>query len=178
MSSERERRLPDYIVIGQIIRAHGIHGEVKVLPHTDHPERFKLLDRVFLTIDEVNRTPYFVQNIRLGSRYIIVKFKDVNTPEHAGHLRKAFLEIPRQECLPLEDGKYYYFELIGLDVITKSGDKVGYVENILNYPANDIFVVQDGKKEYLIPDVPSIVEKIDLDRGLIIINPVDGLFDI
>ncbi len=178
MNSKEMRQLPDYIIIGQITRPHGVRGEVKVMPHTDRPERFKPLKRVYLTADEKNRTAYGIQGVRIGPRFVIVKLESVDTPEQAELIKKAYIEIPRRECLPLREGKYYFFELVGLTVATKRGEIIGTVKDILDYPAHDIYVVDGGEKDYLIPDVPGIIDKIDTDSGEMIIDPLDGLLDL
>lgn len=169
----------DFVVIGQIHRPHGVHGKLRVEPLTDEPERFKRLDRVFIRFQDERRSPFKVQQVQIANNYIILSLEGVSSRDEAERFRKAYIEIPRQECLPLPEGAYYYFELINLDVVTREGRRIGKVADIVSYPANDVFVVKsDNEQEYLIPDIPDVIDKIDMEQHRIIINPIEGLLDI
>ena len=73
------------------------------------------------------------------------------------------------------DDEYYIFDLIGLKVKTADNPCLGEVTDVLTLPANDVYVVRDGSKEYLIPAIKDVIKKIDLDQEYILIEPIDGL---
>ncbi len=169
--------LPDYIFIGRISRPHGVKGALRVEPMTDDPQRFKLLTRVFINNGNDNYDVYTPEHVQIGNGYIIICFKEVTSREDAEKLRNCFIEIPRSECLPLPEGHYYYFQLIGLQVHTNQNIPIGQLVDVQTFPAGDLFVIKGLHKEILIPVVKEFINKVDLETGIITINPVDGLLD-
>jgi 16S rRNA processing protein RimM len=170
-------KLPDYVDIGQITRPHGIKGDLRVRPLTDDPNRYHLLKRIFLSHDDVNRFPFQVTSVKIGRQVIILHLQGIDSCDKAESWRKALVQIPRTECLPLPQGQHYHFELIGLEVVTVTGEKIGHITSIESYPANDIFVVHKDDREFLIPYITDIVKKIDIENGILIVNPIEGLLD-
>lgn len=79
---------------------------------------------------------------------------------------------------PLDKGKYYLFQLSGCSVVTKSGDSVGSVKDILFIKGNELLVVERGEQDVFIPFTESICIGIDLKRKKIVIDPPDGLLDL
>jgi 16S rRNA processing protein RimM len=170
-------KLPDYIDIGQISRPHGIKGSLRVQPLTDDPNRYRQLRRVFLSHDDVNRFPFHITSVKISQRLIILHLQGIDSYDEAELWRKAFVQIPREECLPLPQGQHYHFEIIGLAVVTTTGETIGHIVNIESYPANDVFVVQKNDREYLIPYITDVVKKIDTENGIVMIEPIEGLLD-
>jgi len=176
-SDDRDiHRLPDLIDIGQITRTHGIHGDVCVRPLTDKPDRFKLLQRVFLNRDgEPN--PFNIESVKIAGRFVLLHVHGIDSIEQAQQWRNAYVQIPREDCVPLPQGQYYYFEVMNLTVLTTAGEKIGHIEDIQSYPAHDIYVVRNDDREYLIPAVPEIIKKIDILQGTMVIQAIEGLLD-
>ena len=79
--------------------------------------------------------------------------------------------------MTLPEAAYYVHDLIGLDIITENGDRIGKVKQVWNLPANDVYVVDYHGKEVLIPYTENIVLKVDLKTKSIVINPMEGLFE-
>ena len=95
----------------------------------------------------------------------------------AERLTGAYINIEREECQELPENTYYAFELVGLEVITTDGRRLGVLEEVLEYPANDVYVVMDGPKEYLIPAVAEIIKKVDIKNRVMKIEPMEGLLE-
>ncbi len=169
--------LPDYVVIGRITKPHGIRGAVKVEPITDDPERFKLLESVYLAKSDTEREIYQISDLQYGNKQLIISFNNIESRNDAESLRGLFIEIPRSECLPLDEGSYYYFELIGYTVKTDSGEIVGTLDDVYEYPANDMFVIHKDDKEILIPVIDEFIDNVDDSTGVITIKPVEGLLE-
>ena len=85
--------------------------------------------------------------------------------------------IHRDECLELSEDTYYIFELIGLEVITTEGESIGFIEDVYDLPANDVYVVKEKAREILIPAVKEIVKKVDIEKREIVIEPIEGLLE-
>ena len=90
-----------------------------------------------------------------------------------GPLFSVALEL----ALELEEDEFFVADLIGLDVFTVDGEKVGVVKDVLQHAINDVYVVNNGEKEYLIPSIEKFVPTIDLEENKMIINPIKGMLD-
>ena len=88
------------------------------------------------------------------------------------------LYVRRSQLPPLADDEFYWFDLIGLRVVTDEGLELGRLENIMETGSNDVYLVRAEGKEYLIPAIEEVVKAIDLDAGVMTISPLEGLLDL
>ncbi len=161
--------------IGTITRPHGLHGEVRVLPDTDFPDRFLTLRRVLVAGPE-GEVPYEVESVRPHGRFFLVKLRGIKTREAAEALRGREVRIPREEAAPLPEGTYYVSDILGLEVQTVEGEVLGRVRDVLRTGANDVYVVA-GKREILLPAIEDVIEEVDLKAGRIVVRLLPGLVD-
>jgi len=168
----------DLVTVGIIIKPHGITGEVKVLPTTDDPKRFSLLNRVFLRSPKGEQVTAHVVQIKHHRDELILRLDTCQSRSDAEHFRKWGIQIPREECLPLPEGRYYIFDLVGLQAKTLDGQIIGIVKDVLTITNNDLFVIETPThKEVLIPFVGEFVKNVDIDRGVVFIQPIEGLLE-
>lgn len=165
------------IAIGRITRAQGLRGEVNIEPLTDDPGRFSLLERVTVEKSDGLAQVMKIEKARVVKQRVILKLSDLTNRTEAEAWRGAEIKIPQHECLPLAAGSYYIFDLIGLQVVTAAGTVIGEITQVMDLPANDVYVVQSETREYLIPAISEVIKNIDLDAGLMTINPIEGLLD-
>ncbi len=162
------------VLIGVVVGAHSRTGEVRVVPETDFPERFAGLPTVFVKRPDEGKVMVLTgSRLHQGKGQVILKFAGIGDREAASQLRGAELYITRQQLMPLADGQYYQFELLGLEVVTTTGEALGPVTEIKRTGANDVYVTERA----LIPAIDSVVKEIDLDRQRIIIEPMEGLIE-
>lgn len=160
--------------VGQIVNTFGIKGEVKVTPFTDDINRFDSLEKVYVKTKKEEKL-YNIENVRYHKNMVLLKFENVNTMEDAEMLRNAFLEIDREEAIPLEEGTYFIADLIGLDVYTDEQEFLGKVEDIYNTGSNDIYVVKNELgKQILLPGIEEVIKEVKLDDR-IIVHLIPGL---
>ncbi len=164
------------IAIGKISRTRGTKGEMVVIPLTDNPNRFFTLKEVYAE-KEGKKTVFSIKGIKKFKKKIFISLEGIDSPEAAKPLVGAFLEIEKEKLIPLPEGRYYVFEIIGSTVKTESGKIVGEVKEVLSLPANDVYIVKNDKKEYNIPAIKEVIKKIDLEKKLIIIKPLEGLLE-
>ena len=167
-----KERYPRFISIGRVIAPWGDKGEVKVKILTDFPERFTLLKEVY--IGKTAR-PFQVKGFRLHKGFGILHLEGLHTRSDAEALRGKDIQIPLEEAMPLEEGEYYEFEIIGLEVWTKEGEYLGRVKEIIYTGANDVYVVEGPKGEVLLPAIEDVVLRVDLDEGRITVQLMEGL---
>ncbi|MBN1559313.1 16S rRNA processing protein RimM [candidate division KSB1 bacterium] len=175
MSAGRQR--PDFIIIGRITKPHGVKGALKVEAMTHDPQRFRLLKRVYLGVEDKPGDAVEIENIQLQPQGVILSLRGVESRQDAERLRNLYIYLPAEEAMSLPAGAVYIFDLVGLDVYTTDGEFVGVVKDYHDYPANGMFIVEKNGREILIPDVADIVNEIDIDAGKIILNPIEGLLE-
>ncbi|MGB2698637.1 MAG: ribosome maturation factor RimM [Candidatus Zixiibacteriota bacterium] len=171
MSKPRER-----VTIGKITRTRGLNGEVVIFPYTDDPDRFFLLKEVWVSGKKDSQL-FQIEKAKKFTQKIFLKFQGINSPEAAMPLVNSYLEIEREKLLPLPENRYYIFDIIGLKVFTNQGEEIGTIHNVMSLPANDVYVVKSGEKEYDIPAIKEVVKKIDLDKKIMVIQPLKGLLE-
>lgn len=173
--SEEKNSEPRFLVIGQVTRPHGVRGDVRVMPHTDLPERFSWLEMVYLGLDDPR--PVAVENARLHKEWIILKLSGYNSRDDAESLRGEFLQVSEEDAIPLDEDEYFLHQLEGLTVVTDDGAELGILTEVLETGANNVFVVRDSARELLVPDIPQVVQDIDFERKRMIVRLLPGLLD-
>lgn len=163
-----------YLAVGRVSRAHGLKGEVSMEIMTDFPERFETAEWFYIG-NEQEAAPYRLESYRWHQQKLLLTLAGVTNRAEAEQLTGQFVQIPVEEAMPLEDGNFYLFQLIGLEAVTTTHERLGCVTNILETGANDVLVIQNDEREVLLPDIPDVVKSIDLERKLIIVELIDGL---
>jgi 16S rRNA processing protein RimM len=182
MIRDSDRRNPalgdDLVMIGKIVKPHGIRGEVKVYSFSEQPENFKHYKKVVLQ-EKAGSGPeiYTVAKSREQGKLAILKLEGVATREAAEALKGSTVWIEKAYFPKLGPDEYYWHQLKGLVVLTESGRDLGKVSKLFSTPAHDIMVVTGGGREYLIPATKEIINKIDDRSGRVIITPPPGLLD-
>ena len=161
--------------IGQIVNTQGLKGEVRVYPYTDDINRFDELE--YFYIDKNLNNKYEVERVRYKGNMVIMKIKDIDSIELAEKLKTKNMYIGREQGRELDEGEFFVSDLIGFDVFTVDGEKVGVLKDVLQHAINDVYVVSSGEKEYLIPSIEKFVPTIDLDQNKMIIDPIKGMLD-
>ena len=149
------------IVIGRVGAAHGIHGDLRIIPLTDFPERFSALREVMVG-DEL----LHVAHVKPQGKNFLMRFREYTVREEAQRLTGRLLTVAREEAAPLDEGEYYVFDIVGLTVYDEEGHEFGTVENVLKTGSNDVYAVRaaDGR-EILIPALRAVVLAIDVPGG-------------
>lgn len=160
------------MTVGTIAAPHGVAGEVRVLPATDFPERFRRRRRLYLD----GPAPRWaeVQRARLHGSTIILKLAGLEDRDAAAALRGYRVQVPVEEIPPLPEGRYYHFQLLGLAVQTREGAFLGRLEAVYATGANDVYAVRPpgGGREILIPALRSVVLAVDLEaRRMVVVLP-------
>ena len=149
------------IVIGRVGAAHGIHGDLRIIPLTDFPERFSALREVMVG-DEL----LHIESVKPQGKNFLMRFREYAVREDAQKLTGRLLTVARAEAAPLDEGEYYVFDIVGLTVYDEENNELGTVENVLRTGSNDVYAVrsEDGR-EILIPALRKVVRTIDVPNG-------------
>ncbi|NJI51766.1 ribosome maturation factor RimM [Bacillus subtilis] len=166
--------------VGKIVNTHGIKGEVRVISKTDFAEeRYKPGNTLYLFMDARNEPVEVTVNThRLHKQFHLLQFKERQNLNEVEELKNAIIKVPEEELGELNEGEFYFHEIIGCEVFTEEGELIGKVKEILTPGANDVWVIgRKGKKDALIPYIESVVKHIDVKEKKIEIELMEGLID-
>lgn len=152
------------VTIGKILKPFGVRGQVRVESLSDVPDRFEGLDSVTLICTNGDHVVTNVQSVRQVGEGYILGFSAFSTPETASGFRGALIQIPEQPDLPREPDTFYQFELMGLHVEDQQGQPVGTVEDILDFPHQQVFVIKHDGREWLLPARKEMIDSIDIAK--------------
>ena len=169
--------LEDLLRVGVITSPHGIKGEVKVYPTTDDPQKFKRLKTVVLFDGKEERTAD-IEGVKFFKQFVILKLKQCGSMDEAQRLRKTELYITKEQSGPCGEDENFVADLMGLRVVTDEGEVLGGMTDVLETGANDVYVVRmESGKEVLLPAIKSCILKVDLEKGEMLVNVLEGLLD-
>ncbi len=172
--------MKDYLVIGKIGGAHGVRGEVKIIPLTDDVRRFSSLKECLILDDrERVKETKEVEKARVDDTRTLVKFKGIDDRDEVGKLTGFYIAVSREDAVKLPEGRYFIADLIGLKVIDDERGELGTIKDIINSGASDIIIVKrKGKNELLIPYLNAIVYEVDIAGGTMKVKLPEGLYEI
>jgi 16S rRNA processing protein RimM len=160
------------VAVGRITRAHGLKGEVAVLPLSSVESRFEEGSSLFA--GEGGR-PLTVASSRPHRGRMLVFFEGVDDRGKAEGLQGQYLFVPASWAPPLPEGEYWAFELVGCHVVTEGGRSLGTVREVIHTQANDVWVAQGEGAETLIPALKDVVASVDLEARRIVVREIPGL---
>lgn len=173
----------DLILVGRIIRTHGLKGECKVLPESDDPNRLRELKRIWLGKTPNTAQPFTIQSVRLQTSkrgtIVLMQFAGIHTLDDAQSLKKSSVFAHLNDLPPLQPGEFFLHDLIGSRVVTDEGEQVGALKDVWEVQnSHHLYVVErPGDKELLIPAVPAFILSTDVHQGCIVLKTVEGLLD-
>ncbi len=159
-----------YIEAGRITNTHGVRGEVKIEVWLDTPADLQHYRRVF--IDGQERK---LLSARPQNRFVIAKLDQVDDVNAAQPLKGKTVYIAREDA-PLPPGGYFLQDLLDARVVLEDGSPVGVLTEILERPANNVYVVTDPEgKEILVPVVPAFIVRADAEKGVVTVRLLEGM---
>lgn len=176
MNSEMEgSRL---IAVGKIVKAHGVKGEVKVFPYGESMAFQSPGGKLFLGgLSEVMNEALTLMSARSQGKTWIVRFQELTSMDEAQRIIGCEVLLPEDDLPPTQEGEYYHYQLIGLEVVTKAGVVVGILRGVMETGSHDVYSVESCGREMLIPAVEEIICEIDLKQNRMVIDPPEGLLD-
>jgi 16S rRNA processing protein RimM len=170
---QRARQPDEYLVVGRVVRPHGVRGAVLVDPVSKLIDSLEPGNEVFLG-DE--NTQVKLLSSRYHQNRLMISLSGVNDRTQAEILRGMELKIRFTQAAPLEKDEYYYWQIIGLEAVLESGESLGKVAEIIETGANDVYVVRDEQGgEILLPAIAAVILKVDLASEKILVRLMPGL---
>lgn len=175
---------PEYLVVGHLNKVHGTRGELFVWPLTDHPESTFAPGVILYLGGEEGKAPdpgrptLAVESARPFRRGFLLRLAGVTTRNQAEYLRGCYLFRPRTDLVALGEGEIFYHQLLGMEVRTVGGEKVGRIEEVYELAPADLLAVRGPGGVHYIPFLKSIVREVDVQERVMVIDPPEGLLDL
>jgi 16S rRNA processing protein RimM len=163
--------------IGRVIKTHGIKGKVKVDYFGEDLHRFSLYREIFIEGEKDRPRAYEVLEAIPQPPRLILKLKGIEKVEEAEPLIGKEIFIKREALLELEKGEYYWMDILGMEVETQAGKRIGKVMEIFPTGAHDVYVVEGKRGEILLPATEEVIQSIDLKRGVMTVIRMEGLWE-
>ena len=164
-SKPSERR----VIVGRVAGTYGVKGWIKLQSFTRPEDNVLSFRQWQVRVNDAWREMRVLAARRQGRR-LVAHMQGWVDLDAAGSVLGALIAVPRAELRPLEQGEYYWTDLVGMAVFTRSGIHLGIVERLLETGANDVLVVR-GERERLIPFIgEEVIEQVDLDRRSISVD--------
>jgi len=173
---------PTMVIIGRVLGAHGVRGEIKVLPLTDFPERFFGMKRleVFRPAGRLIAS-LTVRSLRFheAKGLFLVETGEIGDRDGAEDLKDGVVMIKASERVPLPKGSFWVDDVVGLRVVSAdTGEEIGKVEAVLQTGAHDVYSVRTPQGEVrMMPAVREVVLRILPEEGIMEVRPLEGLWD-
>ena len=161
------------ILIGKIVSAVGLKGEVKVYNYSDRPDIYEETESIY--VDDVLMR---VKSVRTQKNMIILGLEGIEDRDAAEKARGSELFVTEDDLPELPEGEYYIRDLMGMEAVLEDGSCLGVVTDVIQNTAQDIFEIKtDEGKQVLIPNVPEFVLDIDLETRRIKLHIIDGMVE-
>ncbi|WP_138159105.1 ribosome maturation factor RimM [Peptoniphilus catoniae] len=169
------KKLSEFSIIGKIINTRGIKGEVKVLPMTRDIERFYNLDRVFLGED---LKEFEILKVLDNNKFVFITFKGYENINDVLGFKESYIYVPDSERIKLNAGEYFVSDIIGSEAVDLKGKHLGKIIDVIDNPANDVYVLEsEAKEKSYIPAVSVFIKNVDVENKLITIDPIEGMIN-
>jgi 16S rRNA processing protein RimM len=173
-----------YYKVGKIVNTHGIRGEIKVITTSDFAESRYKTGNVLYYFPTSNLQaggpgiPLQINSHRVHKQFDLLTFVDHPSINDVEKYKGGYLAVSEDQREALEPGEYYYNEIIGCDVYTDEGKRLGVIREILSPGANDVWVVkQDQGPDILLPYIDDVIKQVDVEDKKITVHLLEGLVD-
>jgi 16S rRNA processing protein RimM len=167
----------DFFPIGRVIKPHGIRGKIKIEYFGEDLSQFQLYRQVSIEDPTGRLKSYEILEATPQPPRLILQLKGIRTVEEIQPLvgKEVFV---REESLPdLPEGEYYWIEILGMEVETEEGKRIGRIKEILPTGAHDIYVVQGERREIYLPAVERVIQSINREKKVVKVVWMEGLWE-
>ena len=161
--------MQEYLLIGEITKPQGVQGELKLRPITCDPWRFENMDYAFVKDGQsYRRVEIKVRKVNADAVYL--RMEGVLTRNDAETMRGTLLYIDRAHAVELDEDSAFICDLMGLKGVLTDGSEIGKIIDVMQPGGNDVYVFKGKKGEVLVPALKSVVVKVDLEQGLMLLD--------
>jgi 16S rRNA processing protein RimM len=170
-------REKDLFPIGRLIKPHGVKGKIKAEYFGEDLSRFFLYREVFIEDSRGGLQTYEIIEATPQPPRLILRLKGIETVERVQPLIGKEILINKDALPKLDEGEYYWFEILGMVVETEEGKRIGRVKEILPTGANDVYVIEGKREEIFLPATDEVIQRVDIKKGVIKVLRMKGLWE-
>ncbi|WP_096199338.1 ribosome maturation factor RimM [Bacillus sp. FJAT-45350] len=171
--------MTNWFKVGKIVNTQGLRGEVRVISITDfEEERFSVGSKLYLEHDDLkDLRPLTVASHRKHKNFDLLTFEGLTNINEVEPFKGGTLQVSEEALGDLDEGEFYYHEIIGCEVWTDEGKELGKIKEILSPGANDVWVVQrkGPGKEILLPYIEDVVKEVNIEEKKVTVHLMEGL---
>ena len=167
----------DLLPIGRVVKPHGVKGKIKVDYFGEDLNRFSLYRQVFIKNHVGRLQPYEILEVIPQPPRLILRLKGIERREEVDPLVGREILIKKRSLPNLQEGEYYWFDILGMVVETTEGKRIGRVKEIFSTGANDVYVVEGMRKEIFLPATEEVIQNIDIKKGRMKVIRLEGLWE-
>lgn len=165
------------IVIGKVVNVVGLKGEIKIYNYAEEQERYEKLETVFLGSEKKN-SPYKIEKVRYKDHMVILKLQGIDDRNAAESVRNSLVLMSEDDLEELPEGIYYIRDILGMNVCDQSGKLLGVLKDVLTNTPQKVYVVGREKgSDILIPAVEQFILDTDMEKKIITVNVIEGLYE-
>ena len=168
----------DLILIGHVIRPHGLAGLLRIVSYAQSRETFLEAGSVFLKTCQNELYERKVVSISPHRPGFLLRLLGLNSIDKAEVFKGAGILIKKDSLTKKDKDEFFWYELLGLDVYLITGQYLGVLKEILPTGGNDVYVVENQGKEFLIPAIHQVVKEVNIPQKRMVISPIKGLLDL
>ncbi len=165
----------EFYLIAKILSVYGNEGFVKILSYTDFPERFFDLKEVYLDFFD-DKKEFFVEKVKKKKDTFLLKFKNFNSASETEILIGKEIFVDKENLIKLPENYFFVHDLIGSKVF-RNDVLLGVIKDVLKYPANDVYLIDNLGEEILIPAAFEFIQSFDPEKKILVLKPGDALYD-
>lgn len=164
----------EYIQVGKIVNTHGIKGDLKILPLTQDVKRFEKLERVYIGDDKIEKK---IVKVGYSKGNVLLRFQHQENINDVEGYRNYDVWIKQEDKITLPEDSYFLHDILGLEVYLQNQTHIGTITDILQPGANDVYIVKNKDKEYLIPAIKDTIVEVNIEENKMIIDPLEGTLE-
>lgn len=166
------------ILMGKVAATHGIRGQLRVVSYSGLTDSFLSAGSLFLKDTSGRIQQYDVSAVAVHGKKLLVSLKGFSEINQVLPLVGREVYLYKDQLPVPEEDEYYWFDLVGMKVVTTDDRLLGVLESIIETGSNDVYVVASADREYLIPALSDVVVSVDTKTKIMTVAPVPGLFDL
>lgn len=165
------------IEIGKIVRSQGLKGRIRVLSYMQFPDALEGVTDLLVGQASTDGKHYRIDGFQRTAGLLVLKLRGVDSRDDADRLKGHHVWADAEKMKPLEKDEYYWSDIIGLEAVDEKDEPLGRIASIFPTGSNDVYVCKNDDREILLPAVESVIKKIDLERGIIVVSLPEGMVE-
>jgi len=165
----------DLFEMGTVLKPRGLKGQMRCFSHLESNELGKFLKEICIRTPDGVKRFHRLREITFAGKFFFLSLDGIDSPEAVRALAGSDILASVDVLPPLADGEYYWRDIIGLEVITETGQSLGTVKEIFSTGSHDVYVCRNGEQELLLPAIGDVIRQIDVGAKRMVVRLLEGM---